>query len=216
RDLATHLVRTEALARGETLSAVTAHLCARLSVRPRVLPMADAPRRTRIDTAEHGTLLFQEWFVRERARPAVTRVWFDGTDTPAPDVIAALASADLVLIGPSNPYVSIDPILSLTGVRAALAAVPVVAVSPIVGGRAVKGPLGEMIPQLSGARASAAAVCAHYTGRWDGLLAGFVVERGDEPDIAEVPVLATDTIMSDRAASERLARAVLDFGERLR
>jgi LPPG:FO 2-phospho-L-lactate transferase len=219
RDLATHLVRTEALARGETLTAVTAHLCDRLGVRPRVLPMADAPRRTRIDTVEHGTLLFQEWFVRERARPAVARVWFDGSDTPAPGLTSTLASAELVLIGPSNPYVSIDPILSLTGVRAALANTPVVAVSPIVGGRAVKGPLGEMIPQLTGARASAAAVCAHYAHRWDGLLAGFVVERGDEGEIAnvaDVPVLATDTIMSDRAASERLAREVLAFGERLR
>lgn len=228
RDLATHLMRTEALARGETLSAVTARLCARLGVRQRILPMADAPRRTRIDTVDQGTLLFQEWFVRERARPAVARVWLDGADTPAPDLIPALASADLVLIGPSNPYVSIDPILGLAGVREALAAAPVVAVSPIVGGRAVKGPLGEMIPQLTGGRASAAAVCAHYTRRWDGLLAGFVVERGDEPaaapdgepdgesDLGDIPVLATDTIMSDRDASERLARAVLAFGERLR
>jgi LPPG:FO 2-phospho-L-lactate transferase len=224
RDLATHLMRTQALARGETLSAVTARLCAGLGVRQRILPMADAPRRTHIDTAEQGTLLFQEWLVRERARPTALRVWLEGTDTPAADVIPALASADLVVIGPSNPYVSIDPILSLTGVRAALADVPVVAVSPIVGGRAVKGPLGEMIPQLSGASASAAAVCAHYASRWDGLLAGFVVEHGDEPGsatggepaFAGVPVLATDTIMSDRAAAERLARAVLAFGARLR
>jgi LPPG:FO 2-phospho-L-lactate transferase len=216
RDLATHLVRTEALARGETLSAVTAHLCARLGVRQRVVPMADTPARTRLDTVEHGTLPFQEWFVRERARPAVTRVWLEGTDTPAPGVLAALASADLVLVGPSNPYVSIDPILGLTGVRAAIGAVPVVAVSPIVGGRAVKGPLGEMIPRLGGVPASAAAVCAHYTQRWDGLLSGFVVERGDEGEIAGVPALGTDTIMSDRAAAERLARAVLGFAERLR
>jgi hypothetical protein len=88
-----------------------------------------------------------------------------------------------------------------------------------VGGRAVKGPLGEMSPQLTGARASAAAVCAHYAKRWDGLLHGFVVERGDEgeiPNVADVRVLATDTIMSDRAASERLAREVLALGERLR
>jgi LPPG:FO 2-phospho-L-lactate transferase len=216
RDLATHLMRTQALARGETLSAVTARLCAGLGVRQRILPMADAPRRTHIDTVEQGTLLFQEWLVRERARPTVTRVWLEGTDTPAADVIPALASADLVLIGPSNPYVSIDPILSLTGVRAALADVPVVAVSPIVGGRAVKGPLGEMIPQLSGTGASAAAVCAHYASRWDDLLAGFVVEHGDEAGIADVPVLATDTIMSDGAAAERLARAALAFGARLR
>lgn len=211
RDLATHLMRTQALARGEALSAVTADLCARLGVGPRVLPMADAPRRTRIDTASHGTLLFQEWFVRERTRPAAARVWFDGTSTPAPDALQALAEAELVLIGPSNPYVSIDPILGLDGVRAAMAGKPVVAVSPIVGGRAVKGPLGEMIPQLAGREASAAAVRAHYGE----LLAGFVVERGDEAGIADLPVLATDTIMVDGPARERLARAVLGFCEGL-
>jgi LPPG:FO 2-phospho-L-lactate transferase len=216
RDLATHLMRTEALARGETLTAVTARLCARLGVRQRILPMAAAPRRTCIDTLEHGSLLFQEWFVRERARLAVARVRFDGPDAPAPGLIAALASADLVLVGPSNPYVSIDPILSLAGVRAVLASVPVVAVSPIVGGRAVKGPLGEMIPQLSGVEASAAAVCAHYMERWNGLLSGFVVEHGDAAGIPDLPVLATDTIMSDREASERLGRAVLAFCERFR
>lgn len=216
RDLATHLTRTQALARGQTLSAVTAHLCERLGVRPRILPMADAPRRTCIDTESHGALLFQEWFVRERTRPAVTRVWFDGTDRPAPDVIPALAHAELVIIGPSNPYVSIDPILSLRGVREALAHTPVVAVSPIVGGRAVKGPLGEMIAQLGGREASAGAVRAHYAERYGALLAGFVVERGDEAGIADLPVLATDTIMSDRAARERLARAVLSFCAELR
>jgi LPPG:FO 2-phospho-L-lactate transferase len=215
RDLATHLVRTQALAQGQTLSAVTAHLCERLGVLPRILPMADAPRRTCIDTDSHGTLLFQEWFVRERTRPAVTRVWFDGTDRPAPDVIPALAHADLVIIGPSNPYVSIDPILSLRGVREALAHTPVVAVSPIVGGRAIKGPLGEMIAQLAGRQASAAAVRAHYAERGT-LLAGFVVERGDEGDVTDLPVLATDTIMSDRDARERLAREVLGFCAELR
>jgi LPPG:FO 2-phospho-L-lactate transferase len=216
RDLATHLTRTQALAAGQTLSAVTAHLCKRLGVHQRIVPMADAPRRTCIDTASHGTLLFQEWFVRERTRPAVTRVWFDGTDRPAPDVIPALAHADLVIIGPSNPYVSIDPILSLRGVREALAHTPVVAVSPIVGGRAVKGPLGEMIQQLAGRPASAAAVRAHYAEHYGDLLAGFVVERGDEAAIADLPVLATDTIMSDRDARERLGRAVLSFCERFR
>lgn len=212
RDLATHLMRTQALAGGETLSAVTARLCARLGVAPRVLPMADAPRGTRVDTAQHGTLLFQEWLVRERARPEVARVWFEGTSTPAPGVVEALAEAELVLIGPSNPYVSIDPILGLDGVRATMAGKPVVAVSPIVGGRAVKGPLGEMIPQLAGREASAAAVRAHYGA----LLGGFVVERGDEAGIADVPVLASETIMVDRAARERLARAVLAFCDGLR
>lgn len=216
RDLATHLTRTQALAQGQTLSSVTAHLCQRLGVHPRILPMADALRQTRIDTASHGSLLFQEWFVRERTRPAVARVWFDGTDRPAPDVIPALAHAELVIIGPSNPYVSIDPILSLRGVREALAHTPVVAVSPIVGGRAVKGPLGEMIQQLASRQASAAAVRAHYAERYGDLLAGFVVERGDEAEIADLPVLATDTIMSDRDARERLAREVLGFCQSFR
>ncbi|ACY12701.1 2-phospho-L-lactate transferase [Haliangium ochraceum] len=216
RDLATHLQRSEALARGDSLSAVTARLCARLGVGPRVLPMADAPRQTRIDTAEHGSLLFQEWFVRERTRPRPERIWFEGTTTPAPAAMEALAEADLVLIGPSNPYVSIDPMLGLDGVREALARVPVVAVSPIVGGRAVKGPLAEMIPQLAGRPASAAAVCAHYQERWDGLLRGFVVESDDASEITELPVLGTDTIMRDHAARARLARATLAFAESLR
>src|SRR5262249_17858045 len=156
RDLATHLLRTQALARGETLSAVTARLSRAVGVGARILPMADGPCRTMIDTREHGTLSFQDWFVRHRA-PEVRAVRFEGSPPPAPGVVAAIEAADLVIIGPSNPYVSIDPILSLPGVRAAIEARsvtmgetpmpparPVIAVSPIVGGRAVKGPLGSM------------------------------------------------------------------------
>src|SRR5206468_3393486 len=104
----------------------------------RILPMADLPCRTMIETAGEGTLPFQHWFVRRRAEPAVRRVFFDGNPPPAPDVIPAIERADVVLIGPSNPYVSIDPILSLPGVRDALAKRSVVAVSPIVRGAAVK------------------------------------------------------------------------------
>lgn len=213
RDLATHLVRTQALARGDSLTAVTARLCRGLGVQTRILPMADAPRRTMIDVAGDvagpapRTLLFQEWLVRERAVPPVARVWFDGTTRPAPGVLDAIAAAELVLIGPSNPYVSIDPIITLDGVRDALAHKPVVAVSPIVAGQAVKGPLADMIPRLAGTAPSAAAVAAHYGA----LLAGLVVERGDEADVAGPRVLATDTIMHDRAARERLAREVLAF-----
>jgi LPPG:FO 2-phospho-L-lactate transferase len=119
-----------------------------------------------------------------------------------------------VIVGPSNPYVSIDPILTRPGARAALAALPVIAVSPIVGGVAVKGPLGTMIPELTGAPASAAAIARHY----DGLLSGIVVERGDEAGLAGVglPVLAADTVMRSRADSLRLAREVLAFAETLR
>jgi LPPG:FO 2-phospho-L-lactate transferase len=116
----------------------------------------------------------------------------------------ALRGAEVVVIGPSNPYVSIDPILSLPGVREAVFARPVVAVSPIVGGKAVKGPLAQMIPDLDGVAPSAAAVAAHYPR-----LSGMVAERGDT--VPGLRVLATDTVMRDVADSERLAREVLDF-----
>lgn len=208
RDLATHLVRSAALRAGEPLSAVTARLCAALGVGPRVLPMTEAPRPTLIETTGDGTLPFQEWFVARRAGPAVRAVHFDGAPPAAPGVLEAIAGCDLVLIGPSNPYVSIDPILSLDGVAGALAGKPVVAVSPIVGGRAVKGPLASMIEQLRGEPASALAVARHY-GR---LLRGLVVERGDEPPPGALPgvtVLATDTVMRSRADRRRLAEAVL-------
>lgn len=207
RDLATHLLRSEALRAGEPLSSVTARLCAAVGIGARVLPMAEAPCRTMIETVSHGTLPFQEWFVGRRAQPAVRAVRFDGRPPPAPGVLEAIDAADVVLIGPSNPYVSIDPILALDGVRAALARRPVVAVSPIVGGRAVKGPLGTMIPELTGAAPSAAAIARHYGP----LLRGLVVERGDEHDVAGVAVRATDTIMRTRADRLRLAEETLAF-----
>jgi LPPG:FO 2-phospho-L-lactate transferase len=207
RDLATHLLRTERLAAGATLSEVTAQLCTALGVHTRVLPMADAPCRTLIDTADAGTLPFQEWFVRRRALPAVRAVRFDGRPPPAPGVLEAIAASDVVLIGPSNPYVSIDPILALDGVRAAMSRKHVVAVSPIVGGRAVKGPLGSMIPELTGAAATAGAVARHYGA----ILTGLVVERGDEGEVDGVRVRAADTIMRTRDDRVHLARQVLAF-----
>jgi len=208
RDLGTHLVRTAALAAGETLTAVTSRLCGALGIEARVVPMADAPRRTLVDTAE-GTLPFQEWFVARRAEPAVRAVRFEGTTVPSPAAIDAIDACDVVLVGPSNPYVSIDPIVSLDGVRDALARKPVVAVSPIVGGRAVKGPLATMIPELTGEAPSASAIARHYRG----LLTGIVVERGDEthPGLAGLPVRATSTIMASPEDRVRLARETLAF-----
>jgi LPPG:FO 2-phospho-L-lactate transferase len=212
RDLATHILRTQALRSGESLSDVTDRLCRALGIRAAIVPMADGPCRTMIETRADGTLSFQDWFVRHRAGPAVRAVRFDGDPPPAPAALAALRDAELVLIGPSNPYVSIDPILSRPGVRAALEGRLVIAVSPIVGGRAVKGPLGSMIPELTGEAASVGAIAAHYRG----LLAGMVVERGDEPGLLSVPVLAAETIMKTRADSLRLAREVLAFAESIR
>lgn len=213
RDLGTHLVRTEALARGEALSTITARLFRGLGVETRVLPMADAPCRTMIDTEADGTLPFQEWFVRRRTAPAVKRVWFDGTRTPAPGVVEAIEAADLCVIGPSNPYVSVDPILAMDGVRAAMEGRPVVALSPIVGGRAVKGPLAEMIRALRGEDASPGAIVRHYAG----LLRGIFVEEGDEASAREAgcAVRGGRTVMTDRAESLRLAREVLDFAASL-
>ena len=211
RDLATHLLRTEALARGETLSAVTARLSGALGVETRILPMADGPSRTMIATRDEGTLSFQDWFVRRRAEPRVRAVRFEGAPPPAPHVLPAIEASELVLIGPSNPYVSIDPILALPGVREALGRRTVVAVSPIVGGRAVKGPLDRMIPDLTGGEATAFAIARHYAG----LLAGIVVERGDEDAVTGLAVRGADTVMKCREDGVRLALEVLAFARSL-
>jgi LPPG:FO 2-phospho-L-lactate transferase len=205
-DLSTHLARTCGLARRETLTAITARLCHALGVRARVLPMSDQRRRTMIETRDSGTLDFQTWFVRNHAEPVIERIWFDGIARATPSVFEAIARAEIVIIGPSNPYVSIDPILSLPGVRDALFERPVVAVSPIVGGRAVKGPLAAMISTLDGVAPSAAAVAAHYPR-----LRGIVVENGDT--VSGIPFHATNTIMKNIADSESLAREVLAFAK---
>lgn len=214
-DLATHVLRTQALARGDSLSDVTARLCSALGVRARVLPMADGACRTMVDTAHEGTLTFQDWFVRRHAEPPLRRVWWKGLPSPAPSVLPAIERADLILVGPSNPYVSIDPILSLPGVRPALARAraraQVIAISPIVGGQAVKGPLARMIPELTGQPPSAAAIALHY----EGLLSGIVVERGDEAGIAGVAVLGTDTVMRRRDDRLRVAVRTLEFAAQL-
>jgi LPPG:FO 2-phospho-L-lactate transferase len=210
RDLATHLLRTQALASGRTLTQVTVELCARHGVRPRVLPMCDAPRPTWLDTFEHGELPFQRWLVEHRA-PRVRAVLLRGEARPSEPVMRALAEADLVLIGPSNPYVSIDPMLTLEGVRESLRHKRVLAMSPIVGGKAVKGPLADMIPTLAGRAASPQAIVEHYQG----LLSGIVVERGDEQDVTGVATYATSTVMGGKEDRLRLAREVLAFAEQL-
>lgn len=209
RDLGVHLVRTQRLATGAPLSMVTADLCHALGVRARVLPMCETPRPTLLDT-DAGTLDFQTWLVGKRGAPTVARVWWTGPSTASPAVLAAIAEADVVVLGPSNPYVSIDPILALDGVRAAIAAKVVVAVSPIVAGRAVKGPLAAMIPSLAGRAPSASAIAAHYRG----LVRGLVLEEGDDDD-GGAQTLATRTVMTTRDDRVRLAREVIDFAGKL-
>jgi LPPG:FO 2-phospho-L-lactate transferase len=215
RDLATHIMRSQWLREGAILSAVAARLCAGLGVQHTILPMSELPCETMIET-DQGTLGFQRWLVQGSAQQDVRRIWYrcehGAAGVPgAPAVLAALEAADLAVIGPSNPYVSIDPILSCGGIRERLARLPVIGVSPIVHGRAVKGPLARMLQTLGGATASPAAIVAHYRG----LLRGLVGEQGDELPEADLPCHATQTVMVSREHSLRLAREVLRFAERV-
>jgi LPPG:FO 2-phospho-L-lactate transferase len=210
RDLVTHLERTAALARGASLTDVTQNLCRALDVDRPVLPMADAPRPTTIVTTEGTQLAFQEWLVRARGVPEVKAVRHGGDDKASPRALDALGKADLIVICPSNPYVSIDPILELEGVRQALEETPVVAVSPIIDGRAVKGPLAAMIPQLSGQAPSAKAVASHYGD----LLDGYAVHPGDGFE-APYPVLQTNILIQAREDRVVFARKLLELAEGL-
>ncbi len=208
RDLGTHLRRTQRLRHGAPLSTITPELFKALGVEHPVLPMSDAACPTFIDTEEHGVLSFQDWLVGHRGAPRVTEVQLRGAGAEAaPGVLEALEEAELIVLAPSNPYVSIDPILALAGVRDRVADTPVVALSPIVGGRAVKGPLAEMLPSLAGRKPSAGAVVDHY----EGLVNAVVVESGDGPEVSGMPHLETATIMGGRADRTRLARELLAF-----
>jgi LPPG:FO 2-phospho-L-lactate transferase len=210
RDLGTHLERTRRLRSGDRLSAVTADFCRAWGVGPAVLPMSDDPAPTIVLTDE-GELAFQDYFVRRRCEPRVTGFRFEGTGIPAPGVLAALEAADLVIICPSNPWVSIDPIRNIAGVEPALFARPVIAVSPIIGGKAVKGPAARMYAEL-GIEPSASAVAEHYRG----LLQGFVLDESDQADAeslaaAGLPILAVDALMRSGPDRARLAAEIVAF-----
>ncbi len=217
RDLATHVVRTARLRAGERLTTVCLGLQAGLGLAGPVLPMSDDPVRTRVRTDE-GWLDFQDYFVRLHQAPEVHQVSFDGaaTASASPEVIAALDLAEAVVIAPSNPIVSIEPILAVPGIRVAVErarrrGVPVVAVSPIVGGRALKGPADRMLRSL-GSEASALGVAARYVGLADGILIDDLDrELGPSITALGLRVLVTDTIMVDDAARARLAAATLAF-----
>lgn len=216
RDLATHLLRSQLLAGGASLSEATARLCSRLGVEHRLLPMSDDRVSTRVVTAQ-GELPFQQYFVRERCEPVVTGFRFAGADcaTPHPEFMAQLDDdqLDAVIICPSNPFVSVDPVLALPGVRTALAAcsAPVLAVSPIVGGTALKGPAAKMLAEL-GRDVSATAVAEHYLG----LVDTFVLDRRDATLASEIETLGmavhcTSTVMNSLADREQLAADLLDL-----
>jgi LPPG:FO 2-phospho-L-lactate transferase len=206
RDLGLHLVRTQALRAGEPLSAVTARIAAALGVESRLLPATDDRLRTWIETPA-GDFPFQEWFVARGHRDDVDGVRFEGEATPAPGVLEALAEADAIVIAPSNPYVSIWPILAVPAIREALAArrVPAVAVSPLVGGRAVKGPADRMLARMAGGTTP-----AHVAGCYEGLIDALVLDESDPAGPLAVRAVATRTLMTDLDASRRLAETVLE------
>lgn len=216
-DLATSVERTRLLKLGHSLSDITGRFCARLGVRAQLLPMSDDPVRTLVET-EQGTLAFQHYFVGEGCAPKVTGFRFDGADVAManPRLIEVLESQCLraVVICPSNPFISIDPILALPGVHAALAGcgAPVIAVSPIIGGHAVKGPADKIMREL-GLATNNATIAEHYGE----LLDGFVLEDRDAAgaDAVSLPTLSTRTLMNTLADREDLAREVLDFATRL-
>jgi LPPG:FO 2-phospho-L-lactate transferase len=213
RDLGVHLVRTQAMRAGRPLSAVTARLAAGLGVEATLLPASDEPLRTWLDTP-NGSFPFQEWFVARRHRDPVDRVRVEGAAAarPAPGVLEALHEAELLLVAPSNPFVSIGPILAVERIRSALERrrVPCVAVSPLIAGRAVKGPAAEMLQRLQGG-----ATAAHVAQCYPGLIDVLVIDEADAADAAAVSglgvrPLVAHTLMHDAAARRRLAEAALD------
>jgi LPPG:FO 2-phospho-L-lactate transferase len=216
RDLATHILRTSRMRSGETLTEVTAGLSGVLSVDSAVLPMSDDPVSTVLETAE-GRLEFQEYFVRRGQRDKVLAIELRGIQDAGPTerVLAAISGADAIVFCPSNPVVSVGPILALPGMTETLASssAPKVAVSPIVGGRALKGPADRMLASL-GHEVSATGVARLYAGLVDGM----VVDRTDEGERAGIEalgmrVLVTQSVMRDAEGRARLASETLVFSE---
>jgi LPPG:FO 2-phospho-L-lactate transferase len=216
-DLAVHVERTRRLRAGESLTTIVADMARRLKVAVRIVPMTDSPVRTVVHTRD-GPLPFQDYFVRHRCAPVVTTVSFAGVAEarPSPAFVDAVADPELsaIVIAPSNPYLSIDPILAVPGVREILKGVrvPVIAVSPIIRGKAVKGPTAKIMCEL-GIDVTPSAIAHHYRGLIDGL----VIDESDAAgaDRIGVPVTATRTLMNDIDDKRHLARVVLAFAARL-
>lgn len=218
-DLAMHVLRTARLAAGETLSTITADVCAALEVGAHIIPMSDQPVRTRLRTDE-GWLDFQDYFVGRQAKPVVHELLYAGIETarPAPGLIDQLTAKDVaaIVICPSNPLISIEPILSVDGIAQALraASAPVIAISPIINGKAVKGPTAKMLEEL-GHEASAATVLKRY----DGLIDAYIADPRDMDSLtasaSDITLHAADIMMVSLEDRDRLARTVMDVAARL-
>ncbi len=215
RDLALHVRRTDLLRQGASRTEAAAIIGRALGVAFQLLPMSDESVRTTVHT-DRGALAFQHYFVRDRCQPEVTGFEFQGLDAarPNPAILSCLDGVDGIVICPSNPYVSVDPMLHLPGMRDALlaASAPVVAVSPIVGGAAIKGPTAKMMRELAIPN-TAAAVAAHYGD----LLDGFILDEQDKglEDALGVPAIVTQTVMVTLQDRVNLARDVLAFVQKL-
>ena len=217
-DLAIHMRRTELLKQGKNLGEVTAELCRHLGVQAAVLPMSDDPVRTVVATVDGRELSFQHYLVRDQAEPVVDEFRFVGIDQAKPNtnLVALLSKPELqaIIICPSNPFVSIDPILAIPGMLDALKAshVPILAVSPLVAGQAIKGPLAKMLAEQR-LPVNAQSVARHYQG----LLSGFVLDTLDA-ELAgslQIPARVTNTVMHSLQDREALARTVLEFAGEL-
>lgn len=213
RDVGLHLVRSAALREGEPLSAVTARLTAAWRVQTALLPATDDPLRTWVDTPA-GSFPFQEWYVGRGHRDEVTAVRYEGADEarPAPGVVDALETADLIVLAPSNPYLSIGPILAVDAVRETLStrSAPAVAISPLLGGHTVKGPADRMLERFAGGTSA-----AHVAGAYEGLIDALVLDEQDAYEAEAVEALGVrpivaPTLMSDVGARRRLAETVLE------
>ena len=218
-DLAMHVLRTSRLAKGDTLTGITADICNTLNVGARVLPMSNQSVRTRL-RADDGWLDFQDYFVGRQAKPVVHELAYAGIEdsSPAPDVLEALTADDIsaIVICPSNPLISIEPILAVPGIAQAIqdASAPVIAVSPIIDGKAVKGPTAKMLREL-GSQATAATVLQRY----DGLLDAYIADPRDMKSLqtvaSDVSLHPADIMMVSLDDRERLARTVMNVAAEL-
>jgi LPPG:FO 2-phospho-L-lactate transferase len=211
RDLATHLRRTQLWHEGHTLTQIAGMLGAALGIESRILPMTDSPVATIVETAELGDLPFQTYFVRHRWQPTVRAVRYDGIEAArlSPELVAALQDANVIILGPSNPWLSIDPILAVPGMREAIRAsrAHCIAVTPIVGGDAVKGPTARLMRDW-GLALEPQTIADHYAG----LIDGFVADQRDESTAPDgIAWLTADTMMTTDEDRLRVARVVLDW-----
>ena len=219
KDLATHLVRTQFLKEGLSLTAITKRFCETWNVKPKVLPMSDMPVRTILETVQKGIINFQEYFVKNKFQLTVKNIWFQGIDTalPSEEVKKAIIDSDAIIICPSNPFVSIDPILSLKGLREMITQKYVVAVSPLINRRALKGPLAKMFLDM-GKKPSVNAIINHYkdflnclfidTSDWREINA-----KVDETNASCIILKSTNIFLPDINSRIRLAGEIIEFLE---